>query len=120
MNTSSYIMYQNHTLYKFKNQTETIGIEPLIVPRIDIQNLICIGPPKYSKVIISDDIMHTPPSSINYANLISRRDIFQPSYIIANLPKSNVTKSSRLGVSTSTSSPSNRRMVFTRGLKNVE
>jgi hypothetical protein len=98
MNTSTYFIYDNHVNYKFRNQAQSIGIEPTKIYPIDIQNLICINH-NCSKIIVSNNMPHSTPSSIEYANLINRHDIFQPSYRIANFRNATITKNSRQGFS---------------------
>jgi|688.fasta_scaffold1536434_1 hypothetical protein len=120
MNNSSYFSYNKRILYQFKNATLTIPV--LTMPHTEIQLLDTITwAPRQVKETVD---MNTYTIFDNDLSLISlmnkaRPDIYNPHQIFLDLntPK---TKNSRLGVSTSTSSPNNRRMVFTRGLKNVQ
>jgi hypothetical protein len=120
MNNSSYFSYNERILYQFKNATLTIPVR--IMPHIEIQLLNTITwAPRQVKEMVDMNTYSIFDNDLSLISLINkaRPDIHNPNHIVVDAANTKTTKQSRLGITSSVSTNSSRRMVFTRGLKNV-
>jgi len=119
MNNSAYYNYGHRIFYQFYNGLYQIPVIDYLNLEIQILDTITYAPKQHIEHI---DPIYPSREDISLIDLInkSRPNIHSLNEIVIDIPSTKHTKQARLGISSSTSSPNSRRMVFTRGLKNVE
>ena len=120
MNNSSYLNYGQRILYKIDSYRFQIPAKS--IPHIEIQQLDTITwAPKQVKEKVDMNTYSIFNEDLSLIGLINkaRPNIHNPHNISTDIVITADTKESRLGLTSSTPSPNSRRMVFTRGLKNL-
>jgi hypothetical protein len=117
MNNSTYCSYGEQILYKFDNVKYQIPAQ--IYPHIEIQQLDTITwAPHQAKEKVDMNTYSIFNNNLSFLELINkaRLGIHNPNNLVIQSDSVKDTKASRLGTTSSTSSPNNRRLVFTRGI----
>jgi len=119
MNNSAYYNYGHRIFYQFNNGLYQIPVIDYLHLEIQILDTITYAPKQHIEHI---DPIYPSREDISLIDLInkSRPNIHNPNKIAIDIPSTKHTKQERLGFSSASSSSSSRRLVFTRGLKNVE